>query len=171
MAESRDSIEQTDQLVQGAVQALSESLDEISAERNDFSSQAGWLKRIDGLFNVSIVFLGVAAPIVVTYLTQQSNPAPDLIRNTILLVAVTGAVAVLRSVLRFGEKYGYTVMTAMKLRELESIARLEMEEIINTSRDTFVYGKLSALNRDVQEKWTQIIRNHLVSGGRGGEGQ
>jgi len=46
-----------------------------------------------------------------------------------------------------------------------------MEEILHTANDVMIYGKLSALNREIQEKWTEIIRRHLVSGGSGGEGE
>lgn len=172
MDESSGFKEDTMNLNQRALQALTESIEEISSESREFSRQAGWLKRLDSLFNVAIVILGVAAPAIVTYLTQQNRLDPVLTMRTILLVAVTGAVAMLRGVMRFGEKYGYTVMTAMKLRELESNARLEMEEIIHTSQggSVHVQGKLTALNREVQKEWTEIIRRHLASGGRGGEG-
>lgn len=170
MAEARESREITDGMIQGAVQALSDSLEEISQERQDFASQARRLKSFSGFFNVLIILLSVAAPIIVTYLTQQVNPSPDLILYTIIIVALLGGFATLRVVLRWGEKYGYAVMTAMKLRELESNARMDMEEILHTNKDSYVYVKLSALNRDVQDKWTAIIRRHLVSGGSGGEG-
>ncbi|PLX23108.1 MAG: hypothetical protein C0600_15750 [Ignavibacteria bacterium] len=170
MDESIDSYDHTDNLIQGAVEALSESFEEMDSERAEFAGQARRHKFLNGFFNVLIVLLSVAAPIVVTYMTLHDNPSMDLMRNTIILVAITGALAILRSVLRPGEKYGYAVMTAMKLRELESNAKMEMEEILHTTKDVLTYGKLSALNREVQESWTDIIQKHLASGGSGGEG-
>ncbi|MDT8324440.1 MAG: hypothetical protein RRA94_10030 [Bacteroidota bacterium] len=171
MSQAREGREVDAGLVEGAKQALLQSIDEIGAERHEFASQAQWLKRINSFFNVSIVLLGVAAPAVVTYLTQQPTQDPSLTLKTIVIVGVAGAFATLRGVLKWGEKYGFAVMTAMKLRELEANARLEMEEILHTSNDVMIYGKLSNLNREIQEKWTEIIRRHLVSGGSGGEGE
>ncbi len=170
MSEKRESKEASADLVEDAKQALINSIDEIGQERHEFASQAQWLKRINGFFNVSIVLLGVAAPAVVTYMTQQPEPDPSLTLKTIIIVGVAGAFATLRGFLKWGEKYGFAVMTAMKLRELEANARLEMEEILHSTNDVMLYGKLSALNRDIQSQWTEIIRRHLVSGGSGGEG-
>jgi hypothetical protein len=171
MSEARERREVDGGLVEGAKEALLQSIEEIGAERHEFASQAQWLKRINSFFNVSIVLLGVGAPAVVTYLTQQPVPDPSLTLKTIIIVAVAGAFATLRGFLKWGEKYGFAVMTAMKLRELEANARLEMEEILHTANDVQIYGKLSALNREIQEQWTEIIRRHLVSGGSGGEGE
>ncbi len=167
--EGRDSAVNME-LVEDAKIALARSIEEIGAERHEFASQAQWLKRINSFFNVSIVLLGVAAPAVVTYLTQQPNPDPSLTLKTIVIVGVAGAFATLRGLLKWGEKYGFAVMTSMKLRELEANARLEMEEILHTANEFIIYGKLSALNREIQERWTEIIRRHLISGGNGGEG-
>ncbi|MCB2203847.1 hypothetical protein KQI65_03795 [bacterium] len=170
MSESREGKEVQGQQLDDARSALIASIEEIGAERNEYAARAQWLKRLSGLFNVLIVLLSIASPAMVTYLTQQPSPDPSLTLKTIILVALTGVVATLRSVLKWGEQYGFAVMTAMKLRELESHARLEMEEVLNTANDMVVHGKLTALNQELQERWTAIVRRHLVSGGYGGEG-
>lgn len=156
--------------VQGARESLLASIEELGRERHEFANRAQWLKRINGFFNVSLVLLGVSAPAVVTYMTQQPITDPSLTLQTVLLVAVFGAFATMRVVMKWGERYSYAVMTSMKLRELEASARLEMEEILHTANELMMFGKLSALNSDIQQQWTEIIRRHLVSGGEGGEG-
>ncbi len=163
--------EKTVDLVEGAKKALARSIEEVGAERHDFAQRAYWLKHLGGFLDVSIVLLGVSAPALVTYLTQQPVPDPSLTLYTIIVVAVAGAFATMRSVLKWGEKYGFAMMTAMKLRELEANARLEMEEILHSSNEVMIYGKLTSLNRDIQTQWTKIIRRHLVSGGNSGEGE
>jgi len=171
MSEAGESSERSGPLVEGAKEALLESIEEIGMERMEYTRHAQWLKRLNGFFNVLVVLLGVATPAVVTYLTQLPNPDPSLTLKTIILVGVAAAVATLRGLFKWGEKYGFALMTAMKLRELESHARLELEEILHTTNDMMMYGRLSTLNRELQEEWTAIVRRQLVSEGYGSEGR
>ena len=154
-----------------AIEALNRSIEAVGRERRHFFWQAQWLKRINAIFNVSIVFLGVAAAALVTYMTQQPFLDPSLKLQAILVVGLAGAFAILRIVLNWNDRYRYAVLTAMRLREIEANARLEREEILQTGSEHVAVGRLAALNRDVQMQWSEAIRSHLAGGGNTAEGE
>src|ERR1700731_1690197 len=130
---------------------LTKTITEIQDDQKQYHIQARSLRKLSSFLNVMIVILGIAAPTLVTYQTQQKEHAPFwLAPSAILIVAIAGAGANLRSVLRWNERYGYTAMTDLKLRELSSDLKLRQQDILSTTLPQVVPEKLAQLNREAQ---------------------
>ncbi len=145
---------------ESATTLLEETIKDIKKDRTSYSKKGERLRILNSFFNVSTVILGVAAPAFVTFQTQQSGPG-ILMYISIFLVAIAGATATLRGVLRWGERFGYTTLTALALRELETTTQLDREDILTTVKDEFICGKIFELNRKTQHRRSEIIKRYL----------
>ena len=97
---------------------------EIALKADKLEVESRRFRRLHQAFTVLTILLGVAAPAIVTY-----SPPPDIeVRWKLFAICATafaGASATLRTVLRFGERYSNSALTAITLRELA--ARLEAQ--------------------------------------------
>jgi len=139
---------------------IDERIKKVADDKIMYTNKGEKLRKLNSSFNIIIVILSVVAPSLVTYQTQNTG-YPWLVFISIIIVAISGTTSALRSILRWNERYGFFAMTGIRLLELESSASDKKDDIINTTKDEYIYAKLSQLAMEIQQQHNKIIQEYL----------
>ena len=118
------------------------TVDEIRKESESLQSEASRMKFRHHFFTVTTILLGVAAPAFVSY-----TPPKDFneVWWKLLVIAITAfatASATLRTVLRFGDRFSNSALTAIAMDELCAELCAKRFEVLHQVKEEFVQQKL-----------------------------
>jgi hypothetical protein len=114
---------------------------EIRTESTKLTKEAESMRWKHRFFTVMTVLLGVAAPAVVTY---TPGPALDLYWKpiAIAITAFATASATIRTVLRYGDRYANSALTAIAFDDLCAQLFAKREEVLSQVKEEYVEMKL-----------------------------
>ena len=115
---------------------------EIRAESAGLKRESKSMRFRHQFYTVTTILLGVIAPAVVTY-----TPPPDIILwwkpVAIVVTAIATASATIRTVLRYGDRYSNSALTAIALDDLLAQLNTKREEVLVQVKPEYIPQKLS----------------------------
>ncbi|BDC46007.1 DUF4231 domain-containing protein [Paraburkholderia terrae] len=108
---------------------------EIQDEVERLKREAEGMRGKHQFFTVATILLGVAAPALVTYSTNGNDQVWKLC--AIVITAIASASATIRTVLRYGDRFSNSSMTALALEDLSAQLNTKREQVLIEVKDEF----------------------------------
>ena len=138
---------------------LESLLNEIKRLADSYERKAARLHRASTVSKALIAVLGVTAPALVTYQTQQANPIVAVL--AIAITGIAGSATALQAAFRWGDGFGRASLTALALRRLARTIELQKVNAMETTDDLQRYFAIRKLVEEVTAEVDRIISQQI----------